>query len=203
MTEEDVDLALPDQPSEIVLLGQVQQMLVEAKTLPDFRRVMAAAGAAVDTARRYKKLLEAQKMAGETVAATNRAANELAGVHIEAQAGAGRVIQEMKASGEVADRPGNPQFTGRRGIREVTGAKSDTTAEDNAKRWEKIADIPPEVRSTYVRQAQDAGSEVTTRGLLRFAQEPLRPPDSVRSRYKYPTTKQVSQVASRHWSMDR
>jgi len=169
-SDNEMALAQPSLSSEVALLGQVQQMLVEAKTLPDFRRVMEAAGAASDTARRYAKLLEAQKMAAETIEATSRAANELSFLHIEAQAGAGRVLKAMAESGERAPRgaPGHKS-----NVAEGTFTLDDLgVSRPHARIWQALDDIPSEVRSTYLRQSQDSGEEVTTKGLLRFAKEP-------------------------------
>lgn len=48
-------------------------------------------------------------------------------------------------------------------------------------RWQRVADIPSEVRSTYIRTTKKEGGEITTAGLLRFAKEPAEPKQDGRS----------------------
>lgn len=180
------------------LLTRARHALVEARTIQDFRTVMAVAGVAADAAKRAAKLMEAQGVAAEIVQSANEAANEAAAVRIEAQAGAGRILREMAESGERASSSTAGSFGSRGGH-----AKAGTTPDQDdagvagrtwaelqkeegidrtaAQRWQKISDIPPEVRSAYVRQVQDGGDEVTTKGLLSFAAEPSSPKESTRN----------------------
>lgn len=151
------------------LLGTARHALNEARTLDDFRRVMEAAGVAANAGLRAAKLMQAQGIAEEIVAQASEAAREAGAVRLEAQAKAGEIVRQMRAQGDLAAGPGNPQFTGAPGIREAIGASSDSGAEHHVKRWEAVADVPAEVRSAYVRQASDMP---TTAGLLRFAAEP-------------------------------
>jgi hypothetical protein len=153
----------------LALLGTARHALVEARTLNDFRRVMEAASVAASASLRAAKLMQAQGIAEEIVAQASEAAREAGAVRLEAQAKAGEIIGQMRAQGELAGGPGNPQFTGVPGIREALGASSDSGAEHHVKRWEAVAGVPSEVRSAYVRQATDMP---TTAGLLRFAAEP-------------------------------
>lgn len=152
-------------PSELALIGQVRQMLAEAKTLPEFRHVMEAAGAFTDMAKRHAKLMEAQGMATEIVQAANRAANDAASVRIEAQAGAGRILREMTENGQ---RVGPHE--GRVGRSSSKPQLDDLGVEKTAAhRWQRVADIPDEIRTRYVDEMVEQDDEITTAGLLRYA----------------------------------
>src|SRR5215472_10155651 len=91
----------------VQLISNARRALVEARTLPDFRKVMEVAKVATDAAHRAAKLMEAQGVAAEVVQAANEAANDAAAVRIEAQAGAGRIVREMKERGARRTRGGD------------------------------------------------------------------------------------------------
>src|SRR5262249_47806855 len=81
-----------DPGATMALIAAARSRLAEAQTLPDIRRVIEAAGVAVDAAQRAAKLAQAQRMASEVVEAANAAANDAAAVRIEAQARAGELL---------------------------------------------------------------------------------------------------------------
>ncbi len=162
-------MADASETTTLSLLGTARHALNEARTLDDFRRVMEAAGVAANAGLRAAKLMQAQGIAEEIVIQASEAAREAGAVRLEAQAKAGEIVRQMRAQGDLAAGPGNPQFTGVLGIREVIGADSNSLAQYHVKRWEAVADVPSEVRSAYVRQASDMP---TTAGLLRFGREP-------------------------------
>lgn len=163
---------VPIPPREIALLSRVEQMLSEANTLPDLRLAMEAAGSISDAAKRYQRLLNAQGIASDAAIQAGKVAKDAAAIRIEAQAKAGEILKQM---------PKNPG--GKPGVRaETVSAQSLPTtaellgrpkrnAEQDANLWKRMADIPSEVRSAYVRQTD----EVTTSGLLKFAKEPAEP----------------------------
>lgn len=179
------ELALP-QLSTIQLISNARRALAEAKTLPDFRRVMEAATVAADAAGRAAKLLEAEGMAIEVVKQANEAANDAAAVRIEAQAGAGQILKEMADRGERATRgyPYNPKVIDASttpGLVEILGepvkegedrVKARARAANKAHYWQSVAEVPPETRVAYVNKIKEEQGEITTKGLLRFAAEP-------------------------------
>ena len=190
------EIALP-QITTLQLVSNARRALAEARALPDFQRVMEAATVAADAAHRVAKLMEAQGMAADVVRAANEAANDAAAVRIEAQAGAGRILREMKESGELrAGGPGGGRPAKESPRRTLSDLGLDRQGDDegvglnrkNAWKWQKVADIPGEVRAEYVDETVARGGEITTAGLMRHAREapPEREPtvnDSLEKAY--------------------
>ena len=166
------ELALPPMTT-VQLISNARRALVEARTLPDFRKVMEVAKVATDAAHRAAKLMEAQGVAAEVVQAANEAANDAAAVRIEAQAGAGQIVREMQDNGRI---PGHAARGAKGGAAKRDGKSEPQTSydeigatKDAAWRWRKVADVPPGVRAEYVEATKEVGGEVTTAGLLRHA----------------------------------
>lgn len=151
------------------LVSDARRALVEARTLPDFRKVMEAAAVAADAAKRAAKLMEAQGMAAEVVEAANEAANEAAAVRIEAQAGAGRILREMKENGERRSPGYQPGNADKPSLQELLGGANRLTVQMQASRWQRVAEIPDKTRADYVAETVEKGGEITTAGLLRYA----------------------------------
>lgn len=169
---------------ELVVIAQIRLMLAEARTLPEFRRVIEAAEAMSDTARRYAKLAEAERLAADTVQAANDAANDLADVRLQAQAEAGLLAERMVKEGrivrggELLDGRGEQgEARPRKHVSEempstwqdVLGAETPNGARIQVHQWRKVAGVPKDVREEYVQKVKDEGGEVTTAGLLRYA----------------------------------
>lgn len=158
----------------VQLISNARRALAEARTLPDFRRVEQAAKVAADAAKRAAKLMEAEGVAAEVVKLANEAANDAAAVRIEAQAGAGRILRQMRVDGELAGR-GNR--TGRNQFSEETTLPAGIPKslpeigvdDHDASRWQRVADVDEGVRADYVDATKADGGEITTAGLLRFA----------------------------------
>lgn len=174
MTQE---LAVP-QLSTTQLISNARRALAEARTLPDFRKVMEAASVAADAGKRAAKLMEAQGVAAEVVRQANDAANDAAAVRIEAQAGAGRILREMQESGQRltkaegparrADRVHETEAASKPSLADLVGGEPNL-ARANASKWQKVGDIPDNVRVEYVDATKEEGGEITTKGLLRYA----------------------------------
>lgn len=153
----------------VALIAAARSNLAEARTLTDIRRVIEAAGVAVDAARRAAKLAQAQRMAADVVEAANEAANDAAAVRIEAQAKAGELLREMGEHGERASR-GHP----RQMSQPATFAELGITRSE-ASRWQQVAAVAAERRAEYVQQARAVRDEVSTAGMLRHAAEADQP----------------------------
>ena len=169
------ELAIP-QLTTLQLVSNARRALAEARTLPDFRYVMEAATVATDAAKRAARLMEAQGVAAQVVEQANEAANDAAAVRIEAQAGAGRILREMKAQGEMI--PGrqksDPGSKSRLTTPEALGigenGEGRAAAYLHAALWQRVADVPDNVRVEYVDETVERGGEITTAGLLRYAE---------------------------------
>jgi hypothetical protein len=147
-------------------ISQAQLSLVEARGLPEIRRVQQAATVAAEAARRVARLAEAESAPREIVAAANEAASEAAALRIEAQARAGEVVHEMAERGELATHGGDRRTESR--SHAATLIDLGVTNSESS-RWQQVAAVPVEVRRTYFDETRSAGSEVTTAGLLRYA----------------------------------
>lgn len=165
--------------TELTLVSDARRALVQARTLPDFRKVEAAAWVAADAARKVAKLMEAQGMASEIVKAANEAANDAAAVRIEAQAGAGRLIGQMREEGLLRTGAGRISPSDReKGVQSQADlfGGDQKAAEWAIQTYEKVANIPDNVRADYVDDTVEESGEITTAGLLRYARK-LDQPD--------------------------
>jgi hypothetical protein len=151
-------------PDTLALISEARRALTEARTLPDIRRVMEAAQVAADAGRRAAKLAEAQQMAADVVRAAEDAANDAAAIRIEAQARAGEMLRQMAERGER-----DPGGRGRIESRPATQLDDLGVTKSDSSRWQRVADIPEPVREEYVDRTKAGGDEVTTSGLLRYA----------------------------------
>lgn len=161
--------------NDLIRLTEAAQMLAEARTLPDIRKVHNLAQRAQEYARAARLGLDAQ--------------NSAAAIRLEAEAKAGELLRQMRESGERAGdgKPSQPAS--------VTSAVPATlddlgVTHDESSRWQAVAAIPPEVRQEYVAESNEREAEVTRAGLLRFAHPrdaapriaDLRPPEAGRGR---------------------
>lgn len=154
------------QPTTLARISEARHALAEAKTLNDFRKVMEVAAVATDAAKRAAGLMKAQGMASEIVQQAAEAANDAAAVRIEAQASAGQILREMPKNKGGGDHrlhsvSGEPPTLEEIGVKPI-----------QSHRWQKIADIPSEVRSAYVRKTVADDGWITDKGLIRFAADP-------------------------------
>lgn len=167
----------------VALVSEMRRVLAEASLLSDIRKVIEAARTAEDMHRRQIKLLEAEGLAVEAVHALEAAADELALLNLDACAKAGEIIEEMGERGELSPPHRRPKTTSKlaepKTMAEIVGEtlrseddtqdRMDARAFKQVDTWRKIAQVPPEVRSTYVRTNS---GRATVAGLLRFAKEP-------------------------------
>lgn len=144
------------------LISRARQSLVEARTLPDIRRVIESATVAADAAQRAAKVAEAQHAAVEVARAARDAANDAAAIRVEAQARAGELLQQMTEHGERA--------VGRPGKVSRPSTLSDLHVSRNeSSLWQQVAAVPAEVRAAYVDETRSNQGEVSTAGLLKHA----------------------------------
>ena len=157
------------------LISRAREYLIEARTLPDIRRVIEAATVAADAAQRAAKVFEAQDAAVEVARAARTAANDAAAVRIEAQARAGELLQQMAQQGRRA--------VGRTGKVSRPSTLSDLHISRNESAlWQQVAAVPAEVRAAYFDQTSTNQGEVTTAGLLQHARgTEVRVPDRSRA----------------------
>lgn len=152
-------------PSDLVRLTDAAQMLAEARTLPDIRKVHNLAQRAQDYARAARLGLDAQ--------------NSAAAIRLEAEAAAGALLRRMAETGE--------RDPGGRGPRVASQAASQPPAPtladlgvtpDESSRWQAVASVPADVRAEYVATANERETEVTRAGLLKAAGvKPAKPAD--------------------------
>lgn len=167
-----------EQTTTLALITDARRALVEARSLNDFRKVMEVASVAADAARRASKLMEARGIAADVVQAANDAANDAAAVRIEAQAGAGRILREMADEGirspgrqPRSENPDPRSGSLRPTVPELIGGDP-AVAYQHSSRWQRVAEIPDNVRAGYVDDTVEKGGEITTAGLLRYAADP-------------------------------
>jgi hypothetical protein len=171
-------IPLPAEPAAdvkatLALIAAARRSLAEARTLPDIRRVMEAASVAEDAGRRAAKLAEAQRMAADGVEAANQAANDAAAVRMEAQARAGELLREMAERGD-RKRAGETYQAG-------TSLADLGVTRNESSRWQRVAEVPEQVRQEYVEETKAAGGEVSTADLLRREAAAARPSPARRS----------------------
>jgi hypothetical protein len=153
-----------DTGATLRLISQARRSLAEARTMPGFQWVMEVASVAEDAAHRAAKLAKAHHAAAEVVDAANAAANDAASVRIEAQAKAGELLREMAESGMRKSR-------GDAISQPVTSLSDLGVGRMEATRWQRVAEVPEPVRQEYVEDTRTERGEVSTAGLLRFAQQ--------------------------------
>lgn len=179
------ELALP-QLTTVQLISNARRALAEAKTLPDFRKVMEVATVAADAAGRAARLMQAQGIAAEVVKQATEAAVDAGAVRLAAQAQAGQLLKDMADQGQRAGRgyPFNPKVIDASttpGLVELLGepvkegedrVKARARAANRAHQWISVAEVADNVRVDYIDKIREEGDVPTTKGLLRFAAEP-------------------------------
>jgi hypothetical protein len=176
---------VPRQEAGIAPIGRLRAELVEAKegkSIPRLQRVIGAATVAAEAQRRVARLAERGNEPVEIVGAAREGARQAATVQLEAMAAAGRIIQEKQESGEIAkqgDFPRGGAEIPRRGNTEPPKRMEADLgiSHSSSHRWQRIGDIPDEVREEYVQGAASKNQDVTMSGLLRFA-NPKPEPES-------------------------
>ena len=148
-------------------ISEARRNLARAHTVPDVRRVMEAASVAADAARRVAKLAEGESSAIDLVEAAADAANDAAGLRIEAQAKAGELLREMAERGERDLGRGGDRRSRSQAATVNLGQIGVTKSESS--RWQQVAEVAVEMRRQYVAEIAAARGEVTTAGLLRYA----------------------------------
>lgn len=134
-------------------LDRATQMLAEAKTLDEVKGIMDIAEAARTYARAAKLGLEAQNHAAEVALNAKRKAGDFLGQLARTPA------QERNSS----TRGGNSEFAETIQEAEIT--------EQDASRWQQIAQIPEETFKIFVQETKESGKELTQAGALRVARE--------------------------------
>lgn len=145
--------------TDLVRLTDAAQMLAEARTLPDIRKVHNLAQRAQEYARAARLGLDAQ--------------NSAAAIALEAEARAGELLKRMADTGERATRASNLNTGPNRAplASEAPPATLDDLGitEHESRTWQAVATVPAPVRAEYVARSQERDQEVTRVGLLRHA----------------------------------
>lgn len=89
-------------------------------------------------------------------------------MRIEAQAKAGELLREMRDQGTLAGR-GDRKSVSQTEFKTLPDIGID---ENQSRRWQQVASVPPPVRQEYVERAKADRDEVTTAGLLRQSAQP-------------------------------
>ena len=157
-----------------------------AKTLPDVLPVIHLAAAIASAAERAAKLAGVRGAAMDVVRAANEAAREAAVLRIEAQARAGELLREMAERGERERRGGDRAKSHDATLPGLGITKSESS------RWQRLADVPADVRRAYAEEARANDAEVTIAGLLRIAASASAPePEAPRARPGHPTAEEI------------
>jgi hypothetical protein len=142
----------------------------QARSVRGLQRVIGAATVAAEAQHRVAKLAAGEGSPQEVVKAAGDAANDAASVRLAAMTEVGRILREMVETGERAARGGDRRGTKPNPptIDEVLGMEA-ARADWHSKRYQRLADVPDNVRTDYVDTVKERGGEVTTAGLLRYA----------------------------------
>lgn len=162
---------MPKPNTEIATVSKLRAELEEARTernLPRLQRVIGAATVAAEAQRRVAKLADGHGSPTEIVEAAREGARQAATVQLEAQAAAGRLLKEMQITGERVG-PHEGRGKGSSSKLQLDDLGLERTA---SHRWQKVGDIPDEVREKYVEEASAEDRDVTAAGLLRYAAGP-------------------------------
>jgi hypothetical protein len=177
---------VPRQEEGLVPIGRLRQELAEATTarsIPRLQRVIGAATVAAEAQRRVAKLAAGSGHPAEIVEAAREGASAAATVRLEAEAEVGRILRTM-AENDERQRRGHPQ-SDKPKMAELMG-ESLREGEDEQNRrsranvralqWQKVGDIPDDIRAAYIEEVKAKGSDPTTAGLLRYAAIPKEEP---------------------------
>jgi hypothetical protein len=134
------------QPRELVLLDTASRALAEAHTIDEIRDIRDRAEAVRCYARSAALGLQVQNHAAE--------------VKLQAERKAGKMLCGLRMRG--GDRKSN-RYHGQLKLADIG------VSQTQSKRWQKEASVPAEVFREYIAAANEAGRELTTRGLLRLA----------------------------------
>jgi hypothetical protein len=168
------------------VLATAQQELAAAKTLPDVLPVIHLAAAVASAAERAAKLAGVRGAAPDVARAANEVVREAAVLRIEAQARAGELLREMAERGERERRGGDRAKSHDATLPDLGVTKSESS------RWQRLADVPADIRQAYAEEARANDAEVTIAGLLRVAAAATASEaDEQRARPGHPTAEEV------------
>lgn len=169
------DAIIPtDGSSAVVPVDRLREELVIAQETGDiarFQRVIAAADSAASLQRKIVRLAAEEGQPFSVVLAATQGLQEAATVCLEAQVEAGRTLKTMQERGERAPR-------GAGGHRANVAQETLPTLEElgvtrtHAYKWQKVAEIPDDVRVQYLDEMRQLGNDITAKGLLRYVAEP-------------------------------
>ena len=139
-------------------LDRARQMLAESTTLPEVKKI--------------RDIAEAAKVYARAANLGREAQNDAAVIALFANRKAGEILKQLgktpkQSAAKVA------------GDSEYRKTLKDTgTPERTAQHWQKIADIPQKIFTTYVEATKKSGGEITTAGLIQTANvlAPRKPP---------------------------
>lgn len=162
----------PDTPDgaspsgSLVRLEGAVRALADARTLDDVLAIHDRARAAAEYARAAKLGLEAQNHAAEIKLRAERKAGELLG----------GLLRQPGARTDLAAAEATSSGDGQGSVYSPYAAVLNETAttRQDAARWQKIADLPPERFEDFITKTRAAGEELTTARALRFERELAR-----------------------------
>ena len=135
------------QPTELALLGTASRALAEANTIDEIKDIRDKAEAVRSYARSAALGLQVQNHAAE--------------VKLRAERKAGRMLHDLRLRG------GDRTSDGHHDQLKLTDIGISQT---QSKRWQKEASVPTDVFREYVASANEAGREITTKGLMSLAE---------------------------------
>ena len=142
------------EPRALTLVTDASRMLAEARTLDDIRHVHNLAQRAHDYAKAARLGLDAQ--------------NSAAAIRLESEAKAGELLVQMEKDGQRRGRGAVANVDGV-DIQPMPTLDAIGVTRDESSAWQAVAKVPTEKRNEYVAQSQEAESEVTRAGLLKYA----------------------------------
>ena len=133
-------------------LDKARQMLAESRTLDEVKHI--------------RDIAEAAKVYAKAAHLGREAQNYAAEISLLAACKAGEILKQLekkKSSGVPASVAGTSEY--------AKALKDTATPERTAQHWQRLFNIPEEIREKYIKQTIEAGGEVTASGLLK-----VRPP---------------------------